>query len=117
MSSTALYLILKLDTIQTLLGLSTIVSICVFAWIFLTALIDFDRKEDAEKYLKSNNKIITTVIVFGIISALTATFMPTTKDMLIIKGYESLKNTGVTLENIVEKVDNVTDAWVKHLNK
>jgi hypothetical protein len=43
--------------------------------------------------------------------------MPTTKDMLIIKGYESLKNTGVTLENVVEKVDSVTDAWVKRLNK
>jgi hypothetical protein len=41
--------------------------------------------------------------------------MPTTKDMLIIKGYESLKNTGVTLENVVEKVNNATDAWVKSI--
>ena len=117
MSSTALYLILKLDTVQHLLIFGVVVSIFVLAYMGLTALFEFDCKEDAEKYLNSKNKIITTVVTFGIIFALTATFMPTTKDMLIIKGYESLKNTGVTPENVVKKVDNVIDAWVKRLNK
>lgn len=116
MSPTMLYLILKLDTIQALFVVGVVASIFVLIYILLTANFEFDRKEDGEKYLKSKKRIMTAVVAFGIISAITAAFMPTTKDMLIIKGYESLKNTGVTLENVVEKVNNVTDAWVKSIS-
>jgi hypothetical protein len=117
MSSTALYVILKLDTVQNLFITAVLISIFALLFIALTASFEFDRKEDSEKYLKSKKKIIATFLTLGFISATIAIFMPTTKDMLIIKGYESLKNTGVTLENVVEKVDSVTDAWVKRLNK
>ena len=111
---TEIYWITRLDAISTFFGMVTIFSFLgLFILLMLSLLGDLMFKEEIKKYFKCI-KMLTISFVIGFLGI---TFIPTTKDVMLIYGLGTMKEYIDNNEKTKELPDKAIDALNKYLDE
>lgn len=106
-TSTSLYWITRLDSIQCFfigLIMITIVAITFFMISIITNSYDFD---DFQENRKKNQAYLTPLFILLAISSICLVFIPSTKEMIIIKGLPVLVNSDLVQNKIPAEAEDL----------
>ena len=111
---TEIYWITRLDAISSLFGMVAIFSfIGLFILMLLALMGDLLFKEEIKKYVKGI-KISAISLVIGFLGC---TFIPTTNDMMLMYGLDTIKEYVDNNEKAKELPDKAIDALNKYLDE
>lgn len=115
-----IYWITRLDSINTLVFVSTMVSVCVFLGTGLFCLIAASESFCDEEWVKNVLKYTKGSCVAFFLLVLVKIFTPTTKEALIILGVggtiDYVKSND-TAKQLPDKCIEALDKWVDSLNE